>query len=148
MPTLADSLLAEPRAEALATECSRMIDEHVEQIKGLRGMGLRTAMGMLKAGRPDAGSGAMGRLLPDFVKALEPYYQEFLGASGKDFGAFLVSKGDTINAALLGAIDARVERSPNATLKSMYPKFRSAIEAEMAGITPKIAAIIARHVTA
>lgn len=150
MPTLADILLIEGRREAIAAECGKMIDDHVDQIKGLRGMGLRTAMSMLKAGRPADGAasnGAMGRLLPEFVNALEPFFQDFQSKGGQDFGAYLISCGPSVNTALIGAIDGRVERSPNATLKSMYPKFRGSIEAEMAGITPKIAAVIAKHVT-
>jgi hypothetical protein len=146
MPTLADILLTESRAQAISTECGKMIDNHVDSIKGLRGMGIRTAFSMLKAGRPEGNSGPMNRLLPDFVTALEPYYQTFLTGGGGDFGAFLTARGPEVNKALIGAIDSRVGRSTNPTLKSMYPKFRDSIESEMSGVTPKIAAIIAKHI--
>jgi hypothetical protein len=145
MPRLADSLLAEGRREAVVTELATLIDNYVEALKGLKGMALRTAFNMLKGNDPHAVHGAMGKLMPDFLNGLEPLYQDFLKNKGKDFGAFMNAHPREALGALIGVTDARVERSSNGTLKSVYKKVRGTIESELKGVLPALSAVIAKH---
>jgi hypothetical protein len=148
MPKLADSLLADGRREAVVAELARLIDDYVEGLKGLKGMALRTSFNMLKGNDTRAVHGAMERMMPDFVRGLEPLYQDFLKQKGTDFAAFMTAHPHEALGALIGVTDARVERSSNAALKSVYGKIRGAIEAELKGVLPALAAVIDKHLRA
>ena len=145
MPKLADSLLAEGRREAVVAECAALIDDYVDKLKGLKGMALRTVFHMLKGNDPNAVHGAMARLIPDFVRGLEPLYKEFLAAKAKDFGEFMRAHPHESMEALIGVTDARVAASKNATLRSAYPRVRGTIEAELKGVVPSLSKVIAKH---
>jgi len=148
MPTLADSLLVDDRRERLVADCAETLSEHVSGIKGLRGIGLRTSLSLLKAGRPDAVPGALQKLMPEFIVALEPQYQSYLASRLERFGDFLMAHRGDATAALLSVTDARVANATHATLKSVYPSVRGAIETELKAALPKLAAVIDRHLAA
>lgn len=147
MPKLADSLLAEGRREAVIAELAQLIDDYVDQLKGLKGMALRTAFNMLKGNDSTAVHGAMAKMMPDFVAGLEPLYQDFLKQKGKDFAAHMKAHPHEALGALIGVTDARVARSSNATLKSVYKKIRSTIESELQGVLPSLGAVIQKNLT-
>ncbi len=145
MPKLADSLLAEGRREAVIAEMAELIDNYVDDLKGLKGMALRTAFNMLKGNDATAVHGAMAKMMPDFVAGLEPLYADFQKKKGKDFAAHMMAHPHEALGALIGVTDARVGRSSNATLKSVYKKIRGTIESELKGVLPSLAAVIQKN---
>ena len=147
MPKLADSLLAEGRREAVVAEMAQLIDDYVDNLKGLKGMALRTAFNMLKGNDSKAVHGAMEKMMPDFVAGLEPLYADFLKSKGKDFGTHMQAHPQQALGALIGVTDARVERSSNAALKSVYKKVRGTLESELKGVLPSLAAVIQKNLS-
>ena len=145
MPKQTDSLLADNRREAVTAELAKLIDDYVDALKGLKGMALRTAFNMLKGNDPTAVHGAMAKMMPDFVAGLDPLYQDFLQKKGKDFAAHMNAHPHEALGALIGVTDARVARSTNNTLKSVYKKVRGTIESELKGVLPSLAAVIGKH---
>jgi hypothetical protein len=144
MVNLTDILLAPARKDALVSECVLLIEQHVAGRGGFKGMGLKTAVGLLKAARPDILPSAMRRLLPDFAAALEPHYQACLRES-RDFCAELLSREDETCSALLYVADQRVAASQNAAAKKVYARLRGSAEDEVKSILPKLAPLIARY---
>jgi hypothetical protein len=164
MDTLADSLLADGRREAVVADCADLIEAHVAKLKGLKGMALRTAFTMLRGGEANAVHNAVATLVPDFVHSFEPLYQAFAKsgkqagkpggkpggkAAGKSsergFSAFLQAHREEAVAAMLGVTDARFARSKNATLKTVYPKVRGTVESELDGVLPALADMLEKH---
>jgi hypothetical protein len=141
MKTLADILLTAPQRDAVVEETVRLIESHVGSRTGLRGMSLKTGLAMVKAAKPGILGRAVRRLLPEFVGALDPLYQEFRAAGGKDFADYLRKHSGRATAALLQVADVRVEQaSPMA--RSAYAKFRGSAEAEVAAALPALARLI------
>lgn len=126
MTTLADTLLAPPRRDALIADLVALVERHVHERAGLRGVTLRAGMAAVKRRLPDAIPRTVTRLLPDLVGALE---------QGKPLTV----------AMLMGIADARVERSTNAALKAFYKGFRGTAEHEAEGLVPGLADVLARH---
>lgn len=156
MPTLVEQVMTEPQRQALIEDLAAIIEAHVAGLKGLKGIGLRTGLGMLKAARQNAVPEAVSRLLPGAVEALEPDYQAFLaqGSGSKasprpatrDFGDYLSRKPAAVAEALMGVLDARVASSRHSTLSSVYPKLRSSIATEIEPAMPKLAGALAKYV--
>lgn len=158
MPTLVEQLMAEPQRQTLIEDLAAIVEAHVADLKGIRGMTLRTGLSLLKAARHNAVPEAVSRLLPGAATALEADYQAFLarhadtataagptpqGAIG--FGDYLHSQPSAVAKALMDALDARVAGSQHPTLRSAYPRLRSAIAAEIEPAVPKLADALAKH---
>ncbi|MBV8062419.1 MAG: hypothetical protein JOY51_02440, partial [Nevskia sp.] len=108
MPALADIVLTAQNKDPLVAGCVRLVEERVAGRGGLRGIALKTGLAMLKSARPDVLPRAMQGLLPDFVGALEPLYQDYVaGGARQDFGSFLKQQPQRTVEALLGVTDAR-----------------------------------------
>lgn len=158
MPTLSEQVLTEPNRQALIEEVAALIEAHVAALKGLKGIGLRTGLGMLKAARHNAVPEAVSRLLPGAMEALEPDYQAFLSryadlkTAGKpaprNFGEYLAGQPAATAEALMGVVDARVSSSRNTTLASVYPKLRGSIASEIEPAIPKLAGAVAKYLRA
>lgn len=147
MKTLADILLTAPQRDAVVEETVRLIESHVGNLSGLRGMSLKTGLAMVKAAKPGIIGRAVQRLLPEFVAALDPLYLEFRKTGGSDFAAYLWQHSGRATTALLQVADARVEQA-SPVARSAYAKFRPSAEAEVAAALPGLAKLIGARLRA
>lgn len=132
MKTLADILGAPHQRDAVIADVVALIEQQVARRTGLGGIGLRTALGMVKAARPDLLQRAVTRLLPEFAAALEPLYRQFRnGHEDRDFSLFLQKHAVEARDALLATADRHVAALSNASLKSVYQRFRGTAEKEV-----------------
>lgn len=145
MSSLADILLAAHHRDELTSDAARMVEQYIQQRGGLKGMGLKTGLALLKAARPDILERASQRMLPDMVRALEPLYQEFRQAGVSDFSVFLDRRADTAIELLLGVADAKVAAAHNAAAKAAYQKFRGGAAEEVRGLLPRIGKLVTAY---
>ena len=61
-----------------------------------------------------------GKLLPDFVGQLEPYWADFNISGGSEFGDYLAKHGDEVAGALLSVTDAKAASSDRPTVTRAY----------------------------
>src|SRR5580692_11148390 len=99
MPALADIVLTAERKDALVADCVHLTEGRIAARGGLRGIAMKTSLSLLKTARPDILPRAMQILLPDFVVALDPLYQDYLAAAAADrhadFASFLRHRSDS-----------------------------------------------------
>ena len=126
MTTLADVLQAPTQREALVADLVALVERHVERRSGLRGVTLRAGLAAFHRLQPDAIARAIERLLPELAVAL---------ADGRPV---------TI-ATLMAVADARVARSSNPAVRSLYAKFRGVAEREAGDVVPELARVLAKH---
>jgi len=149
VPTLSEQLLSEPRRSALINDLAVLFENHVGSLKGLKGMGMKTGLSMLRAARPNALPEAVTRLLPESLAHLEPEYSAWQKAGAKQgFDAYLLRDQAKLTDRLIGVVDDRVGASQNSTLRTMYPKLRGNIASEVSALAPRLAQILVRHLNA
>jgi hypothetical protein len=146
MPVLADIVLTAKNKDPLVASCVQLVETRVAGRGGLRGIALKTGLAMLKSARPDILPRAMQALLPDFVAALEPLYQDWLRAGSGDFAAFLQRHSARTVQALLGVTDARAARAHNAAIKGVYGRLRGGAEQEVEAALPQFAQLLSTYV--
>ena len=144
MQTLNAILLADDRKQQVQREFTRVIEEFVERRSGLKGLGLRTGLKMLKAARPGIMDRATEKMLPDFLEALEPLHQKYRKAHGKNFADFLGRHEDEAVAALVHVADTKASGASE-TVKGYYSKFRHGSENEIKALIPGLGGLIDRH---
>lgn len=139
MSTLTDILLADHQREALVADCVNVVERHLNGLRSLRGMALKTGLAMFKKARPDVLPSVVGKLLPDFAVALEPLYQQFRQSTDRDFSLFLRKHEEEATEALIGVADRRAARSTNETVHATYSKLRSSVRSELQAMLPELA---------
>ena len=145
MKSLADILLAPQQRDALIADAASMVEQHIQQRGGLKGIGMKTGLSLLKAARPDILQRASARLLPDMITALEPLYTQFRNSGDGDFAVFLGRHADTATELLLGVADRKVASSQNAAAKSAYSKFRGGAGEELQTLLPRVAKLVSAY---
>ncbi|MDB5971769.1 MAG: hypothetical protein JWQ90_4219 [Hydrocarboniphaga sp.] len=145
MRTLADILLVDHQREAVAGDCAKVIERHLNGLRSLRGIALRAGLAMFKTAVPDAIPRIVKKLLPDFAVALEPLHQLFRQSSETDFSLFLNKHSDEATDALTGVIDRRAADSPNEPVKMAYGKLRSSVRSELQAVLPELGKTISSY---
>jgi hypothetical protein len=149
VPALADIVLTGANKDALVADCVKLTESRIAGRGGLRGTAVKTGVAVLKKARPDILQRAVQVLLPEFVGALDPLYQDYSARpGGDDFGRFLQQRSGDAVEAMLGVTDARVARVHNAAIKSVYARLRGGAEHEVGAALPEFGALLTNYLPA
>ncbi|MEM1311190.1 MAG: hypothetical protein AAGF98_17135, partial [Cyanobacteria bacterium P01_H01_bin.153] len=86
--------------------------------------------------------GAIGRLLPDMLTALEPIWQEGLGV-GDPVQHLSQQRSRTANL-ILSVTDERIDRS-SGPIVGVYNKLRKSVQSDIEAVVPDLVSILERH---
>jgi len=140
---LSDTLQDQSVKDAVVADCVRLIDEQVAAKKGLSGMALKTAYRVVKGIGADYLPGAIARVLPQVMTAIDPLWQE--GQQTGDPVAYFNQHRSQVADRVLSVTDARVENSSNTIVRSSYNQLRKSIKGDVELAIPGVAEIIQRH---
>jgi len=144
MPTLSDMLGADPKRQAVVDDACRVLDLEVADKSGLSGLAIKGAYGVVKGIKPGFIREVVDALLDDFLKALDPLYQEAVSKSVRPSAHFKANSG-RIADALLAITDERAARSQRAIVKSTYEKLRPSAKKQVEAAAPRLGELVDRH---
>ena len=128
---------------SVAADCARLIDEQVAAKSGLSGLALKAAYGVAKGIGADYIPGAIQRLLPETLAALDPMWTE--GVEKGDPVAYLSQNSDRAADVILSTTDARMEKKGSGIILSSYKKLRKSVKRDVATAVPGLAQILGRY---
>jgi hypothetical protein len=134
---------APKRAQVIDDAC-RVLDDEVADKGGISGLAIKGAFTVVKNVKPGFIREVVDALLDDFLKCLDPLYQEAL-TKGARPGAHLQANAGRMADALLGITDARAARAQRAVIKSTYDKLRPTAKKHVEAAAPRLAALLDRH---
>jgi hypothetical protein len=140
---LSDTIQDQSVKDAVIADCVQLIDGQVATKKGLSGMALKTAYRVVKGIGPNYLTGAIGRLLPDVMAAIDPLWQE--GQQTGDPVAYLTQNQSKAADRVLSVTDRRMENSSNKVVRSSYNQLRKSIKGDVEAAIPELSQIIQRH---
>ena len=140
--SLASILLDPTQINQVAQACVSLIESEVSSKKGLKGMGIKAGFAAVKRWKPNVISQLVLTLLPEFVDAIEPFYQEFIKSGQADFKQYLMGQKDRVIMGLLSVTDLRASKSKHKILVSTYKKLRPLAEAQVAAAMPKLTSVL------
>ncbi|MEO0455738.1 MAG: hypothetical protein AAF152_04030 [Cyanobacteria bacterium P01_A01_bin.114] len=132
--------------ENIASDCAKLIDEHVSAKSGLSGMALKATYGMVKGIGADYVPGAIKRLLPQACEALDPMWAEGL-QTGNPVDHLIQNRTLTADT-ILSVTDSRIQGTNNGIIRGAYNKLRKSVKSDVEEAVPGIAKIIGSHVQA
>jgi hypothetical protein len=128
---------------AIVADCVQLMDAQVAAKGGLGGMALKAAYGVVKGIDKGYVSGAIARLLPDTLSALEPLWVE--GQQAGDPVAHLTQNTSRTADLILSTTDERIQRTGNGVIRSTYNKLRNSIKGDVEEAVPGLAKILGSH---
>lgn len=143
MSTLEEKLLGERRGEVEA-ECVQVIEAEVASKKGFSGAAVKAAFAMIKKFKPDIVPDAVGHLLPDFVRQLEPLYAEHQAQGGGDVAAHMTQNADRLADALIEITDERAKSSKHGILVKAYNSLRPQGKKQVMAAAPRLGGLLAK----
>ena len=140
---LSDKIPQDVQANLVA-DCAKLMDEQVASKNGLSGLALKAAYGVVKGVEPSYISGAIQRLLPDALDALDPMWDE--GVQSGDPVQHLIQNRSRTADMLLSITDSKIEKSKNGAVRASYNKLRKSVKGDVEEAIPGLAKILGTHV--
>ncbi|MGD1943670.1 MAG: hypothetical protein ACFB0G_20430 [Leptolyngbyaceae cyanobacterium] len=130
---------------SMVDDCTHLVDEQVANKRGMSGMALKTAYRVIKGIGPTYLSGAIGRVLPEALTALDPMWNE--GLRSGDPVQHLIQNQSRTAEILLSVTDQRIQNSSGA-VTGVYKKLRKSIKNDVEEAVPELANILGKHAQA
>lgn len=127
----------------IAADCTQLIDEQVAAKGGLSGVALKATYTVIKGVSNDYVTGAVRRLLPETLSALNPIWTE--GVEYGDPVAYLSEHSDRTADLILSTTDARIAKNGGGIVGASYQKLRKSIKRDVVDAVPDLAKIIHKH---
>ncbi|MBF2086780.1 MULTISPECIES: hypothetical protein [Thermoleptolyngbya] len=141
---LSDTLSDQTTTQNLVADCVKLIDEQVAAKGGISGLALKAAYGVVKGIEPSYISGAIRRLLPEALAALDPMWNE--GIQSGDPVQHLIQNRDRTADTLLSVTDHKIEKAKNSVVRASYGKLRTSVKGDVEAAVPGLAQILGTHV--
>lgn len=145
MATLTELLGGPAKRGALIEDSLRVLDAEVDSKGGLSGLALKAAFKLIKGISPEFLRGTVDHLLPEFLQALDPVYQEAVQRS-VDPKQHLTSNPGRVADALLAITDGKANRSKNQVVKKTYERLRESAKKHVEAAVPRLGEMFARHI--
>lgn len=137
---LCDGLNDPNKKGMVVTECVKLIDELVASARGVSGLGLKAGYGAIKGIAPSYCAGAIERLLPESLAALDPIWSE--GIQTGDPVEYLIQNRSRTADTLLSVTDAKIEKQRGGIVRGTYDKLRNSAKEHVEKAVPSLAKII------
>jgi len=121
-------------ASLAATTAADFIERILVGRFGIGGAAIKTAYAAAKKVDARLVSRATNRMLPDFLTALEPYWQE----GPADFGAHLTAQEDAVTESLLAVTDRRADNPAHAAVARVYGMVRPKAKTHVTAALPRL----------
>ena len=133
-----------PKRQQVVDDACRVLDEEVADKGGLSGLAIKGAYGVIKGIKPGFVKEVVDGLMDDFLKCLDPLYQEAVTRGTKP-GAHLQANAGRVADALLAVTDGKAARSSRAVVKSTYDKLRPSAKKQVEAAAPRLGGLLERH---
>jgi hypothetical protein len=142
--SLAEQLGGPPKRDQVIADACRVLDEEVADKGGLSGLAIKGAYGVIKGIKPGFIRDAVDGLLDDFLRVLDPLYQEAV-TKGVRPSAHMQGNSGRVADALLAVTDEKEQRAHRAIVKSTYDKLRPSAKKQVEAAAPRLGAMLDRH---
>lgn len=143
--SLSEKLLAKPVRKAVIADLVQVVDQEVAAKKGISGTAVKAGYAAGKKVMPDLPERAVRRMLPDFARAADPYWDAFQSSGGGDFGMYLADRGPEVAEALLAVTDAKIATTSREPLKRAYKPLRGKAVEHVRAALPRLGTVLQKY---
>ena len=143
--TLQEILLGPDTQPKVIADCYALIQQEVSDKSGISGTAVKIAYKTVNAFMPGHIRNMVGKLLPDMVVQLEPFWADFNTSGGSEFGDYLAKRGDEVSQALLTVTDDRAAASGRPTVIKAYKTVRGGAAKHVQNALPRVGDLVMKY---
>jgi hypothetical protein len=143
--TLHEILLAPDTQPMVIADCYALIQQEVSDKSGISGTAVKIAYKTVNAFMPGHIRHIVGKLLPDMVDQLEPFWADFNTSGGSEFGDYLAKRGDEVSESLLKVSDHHAEASNRPVIVKAYQTVRSGAGRNIQAALPAVGKLVLKY---
>ncbi len=143
--TLQQILLAPDTHPKVVDDCNKLVEQEVGDKSGVSGTAVKVAYKTVNAFMPGHVRHMVGKLLPDMVDKLEPFWADFSTSGGSGFGDYLAKRGEEVSQALLSVTDARAAASDRPTIIKAYGAVRNNAGKHVEAALPRVGELVMKY---
>jgi hypothetical protein len=143
--TLEEILLAPDTRPKVSADCYALIQEEISDKSGVSGTAVKLAYKTVNTFMPGHIRNMVGKLLPDMVDQLEPFWADFSSSGDSRFGDYLPKRGGEVAQALLSVTDAKAGSSGRPTIVKAYGSVRGSAAKHIEAALPRVGDLVMRY---
>ena|SRR3984957_20100598 len=145
MATLQELLLTQENAPHLIADTQALVDSELASKGGISGTAIKAAYKAVTAFAPGYYQEVIYAMLPDMINALAPYWDDFTGSGGADFGDYLAKHGDEVSESLIGVTDEMARVSGRVAVVKAYQMVRGSASKNIEAALPALGAMVQKY---
>lgn len=142
---LGEILLAPATRPKVIDDCCALIEAEISEKSGVSGTAIKLAYKTVITFKPGHVRFMVGRLLPEMVDKLEPYWAGFTSSGGADFGGYLTKYGDEVAEDLLSITDKHAGLSDRPTIVRAYNAVRGSAGRHIQAALPRVGDLVLKY---
>jgi hypothetical protein len=142
---LSDVLQADGALQRITEDCKALVDQELATKSGVSATVLKASYKVVTTLAPGYYETMIGRIVPQVIEKLQPYWAEFNAAGGGNFGEFLAGRGQEVAEAVLSVTDAMAERSNRGVIKKAYSAVRGNAVEHVQAALPAVGALVEKY---
>jgi hypothetical protein len=143
--TLQEILLGPGTRPQVIADCYELIQQEISEKSGVSGTAVKLAYKTVNTFMPGHIRHMVGKLLPDMVGQLEPFWADFNSSGGAGFGDYLAKRGDEVAQALLSVTDAKAASSGRPTIVRAYGSVRGSAVKHIEAALPRVGDMVLKY---
>ena len=143
--TLQQILLAPGTRPQVIADCYALIQDEISEKSGVSGTAVKLAYKTVNTFMPGHIRTMVGKLLPDMVDQLEPFWAGFSSSGGSGFGDYLAKRGGEVAQALLSVTDAKAGSSGRPTIVKAYGSVRGSAAKHIEAALPRVGDLVMKY---
>ena len=143
--TLQEILLGPDTQPKVIADCYELIQQEISEKSGISGTAVKLAYKTVNTFMPGHIRTMIGKLLPDMVGQLEPFWADFSSSGGSVFGDYLAKRGGEVAQALLSVTDARAAASDRPTIVKAYGSVRGSAAKHIEIALPRVGDLVTKY---
>jgi hypothetical protein len=143
--TLQEILLAPDTQPKVITDCHELLQQEISEKSGVSGTAVKLAYKTVNTFMPGHVLNMVGKLLPEMVTQLEPFWADFGSSGGSEFGDYLAKRGSEVAQALLSVTDAKAASSDRPTIVKAYGSVRSSAAKHIEAALPRVGDLVMKY---
>ena len=143
--TLQEILLTPETQPQVTDDCFRLLEQELSDKSGVSGTAVKLAYKTVNAFMPGHVYHMVGKMLPDMVVKLEPFWADFRASGGSEFGDYLAKRGDEVAEAMLTVTDARAANSGRPTVIKAYRSVRGSGAKHVQAALPRVGDLVMKY---
>jgi hypothetical protein len=143
--TLQEILLGPDTRPKVIADCYALIQQEISEKSGVSGTAVKLAYKTVNTFMPGHIRTMVGKLLPDMVDQLEPFWAGFSNSGGSGFGDYLAKRGGEVAQALLAVTDAKAGSSGRPAIVKAYGSVRGSAARHIEAALPRVGDLVMKY---